>query len=298
MQSKFTKSADVHHKITLESSIVYSSWLVGAAGIDCDVPFEVITVFVGEGTQIRIEGKTEKGKSLGKSSGVIYGNKFKSKLPIPDKVNRGEMVYFEVRLPQLGLRNESNQIPAVPPLKVTNMKWDRAEARRGDIVKMIADIAEVDDGTEVKVIIFEYDNDGSHDKIIEIPATVKNNKIELLWEYEYHEDTDEIPTQAELQKYGKNYNPPEYFFVIELDGQRAGENQESKLLFFKDWIEIELSDEDGNPMRHENYIITLPDGIQRQGRLDAKGKVVEKNIPPGNVLIEFPNVEQIANQTE
>ena len=93
----------------------------------------------------------------------------------------------------------------------------------------------------MKIIIYEFDRDGAHDKIVELPATVKNKKIELQWAYEYHEDTDEIPSDAEMQRYGRNYNPPEYFFTVKVDKQEFGKKQESGLLEFKDWIEIELT---------------------------------------------------------
>jgi hypothetical protein len=291
MQSKFTKSTDAKHKITLESSIIYSSWMTGKAYGASEAPFEVRTAFVGEGTKIKIKGKSEAGKTLGKLSDVIYSNQYMGKLSIPDNVKQGDFAYFEVELPQLNLKDESNHIPTSPPIKVTNVKWDRSEARRDDIVKMSADLTNVSDGTAIKVIIFEYDQDGVHDKIVEIPTTARNNKLELLWKYEYHEDVDEIPTHEELQKYGKNYNPPEYFFVLDIDALRFGEAQESGLLTFKDWIEIVLKDESGMPVPNEAYIFHLPDGTSRNGNLNGEGKAIEKDVPPGETRVEFPNIK-------
>jgi hypothetical protein len=289
MQSKFSKSTDTVHKEKLESSIAYANWLAGAAHGGSEVGFEVKTVFVGEGAAIKIKGKSDKGKSLGKISDVISGNYYVGKMPIPDSIQLGDYVYFEVELPKLGLNETSNRIPAGPPINVTNMKWDKKEARRGDILKLSADITGAAEGAEVKIIIFEYDADGANDKIVEIPTTVKNKKIDLSWEYEYHEDVDDIPTNEELQKYGKSYNPPEYYFVIDVDTLRFGENQESKLLTFKDYIEIELRNEDGELVTNEKYILHLPDGSKRQGQLDGSGHARENNVPPGEIRVEFPN---------
>jgi hypothetical protein len=291
MQTKFNKSTDTKHKITLESSIISSTWAVAKAYGGSDAEFEVKTSLVGEGAKIKIKGKSEGGKSLGKISDVIYCNQFSGRLSIPDNIKIGDMVYFEVELPQLGLKDESNHIHAGPPIRVTNMKWDVKEARRGDIVKMTADIAGVNDGSEVKVIILEYDQDGSHDKIVEIPTQVKNKKIELFWKYEYHEDTDDIPTHDELQKYGKSYNPPEYFYVIDIDSLQFGKKQESGLLEFKDFVDIELKSESGKGIPNEKYILYLADGSQRQGNLDSGGHAREKNVPPGEVRIEFPDLK-------
>jgi hypothetical protein len=291
MPSKFTKSTDAQHKITLESSIISAAWSITFAHGGAAAPLDVLTAFVGEGAKIKIKCKNEKGKTLGKISDVIHGNRFAGKIDLPDSLKIGDMIYFEAELPGLGLKEESNHIAAGPPIKVSKMKWDKKEARRGDILKLSADLTNVPEGSEVKVIIFEHDADGIHDKIVEIPTTVKNKKIELFWEYEYHEDTDEIPTQAELQKYGKSYNPPEYFFVIEIDGQRHGEKQESGLLTFKDYIEIELKSETGGVIANEKYILHLADGSQRQGKLDAFGHAREENIPPGEAKVEFPDLK-------
>ncbi len=292
MESKFTKSTDSQHKVTLESSIIYAVWTYSAAHGGTEAAFEVKTAFVGEGTKIKVKGKSEDGKNLGKISDVIYCNQYIGKLPIPEKIKRGDMVYFEVEFPQLGLSDESNHIPAGPPIDVKNMKWDKKEARRGDTLKLTADLVEVPDGSEVKVIIFEYDRDDIHDKIVELPATVKNKKIELLWEYEYHEDTDEIPTDEELKKYGSKYNPPEYFFVIDIDGIRFGEARESGLLMFKDYIEIELKTSDGKPVPNEDYDLTLPDGSTKSGKLDADGRAKVADIPPGKVTVAFPKINR------
>jgi hypothetical protein len=173
------------------------------------------------------------------------------------------------------------------------MKWDKKEARRGDIVKLTADIDGVKDYSEVTIIIYEFDNDGNHDKIVALPTTVKNKKIELLWEYEYHEDTDDIPTNEQLQKYGKSYNPPEYYFVIEVDYLRFGDNQESGLLEFKDYLEIRMRDRSGQPAANIDFVATLPDGQQQKGKLDANGYARITGVPPGTCKIDFPSLGSV-----
>ena len=63
------------------------------------------------------------------------------------------------------------------------------------------------------------------------------------------------------------------------------------------WIEIELSDEDGNPVPGEPYSITLPDGSTvADGTLDEKGRARVDNIDPGTCKVTFPNLDEEAWQ--
>jgi hypothetical protein len=291
MDLKFTKSTDTEHKIKLESSLISASWRCGKAIAGRTATFEVRTAFVGEGAPIIIKGKSENGKKLGKIKAVIKRNKYVGEFEIPEDTELDDMIYFEVELPKNDLEGESNRIPVFPPVQVFNMKWSATEARRGDVLTLSADVNGLRDHTEVTVIIYEYDRDSAHDKIIELPATVMNKRIELMWEYEYHEDTDEIPTQQELDKYGKKYNPPEYFFTVKVEETEFGVEQESGLLEFKDWIKIALINEQGEAVANEDYTLRLADGQERHGTLDNNGRTIEENIPPGRVIIRFPNFE-------
>ncbi len=178
-------------------------------------------------------------------------------------------------------------------INVTNLKWGQEEARREDIVKLSADIEGVPDGSEVKIYIYEYDQDGAHDFIAKFPVIVKSRKIEAEWEYDYYEDTDEIPTDEEMKEYGKSYNPPEYFFIVDVNGGRFGKDQESGLLEFKDWMEIELRQNDGTARSDEQYIITLADGTERRGNLDSNGTARFEDLPPGPYTVKFPNAPGI-----
>jgi hypothetical protein len=281
MESKFTKSTDSEHKVKLESKLLYAIWRASSAPAGTEVGVEVATEFVGVGAPIKINGKSEGGKKLGKISGKVNNNVFAGVLTIPEDIEIDDEVYFEVKLSKNGIDGESNRIPVVPTIVVTNMKWSAAEARRGDVLKLTADVSGCQDGTEATVIIYEYDRDNVHDKIVEIPAVIADDKLELEWEYEYHEDTDEVPTEEELQEYGSSYNPPEYFFVIDINGQRFGEEQESGILEFKDYIERQMVDDGGAPLANANYVVVLADGTEQEGTLDEDGWLRLDDVPPG-----------------
>lgn len=288
MPLKFTKSTDSEHEITLDSSLISARWRSGFAPAGGKAEFEIITAFVGNGAKIKVTGKSSGSSSLGKISSTIRNNVFVGSFDIPEDAEMDEELYFEVKLSANGLSGESNRIRVRPRIVVSNMRWSAEEARRGDTLKLMADVSGCRENDEAKIVIYEYDSDGVHDRICEIPANVREDKIEIEWEYEYHEDTDEIPTQEELEKYGSSYNPPEYFFVIELAGQKFGSEQESKILKFKDFVEIRLKDEEDRPIVDEDYILTLPDGKEKKGKTDGDGKIRVEDAPPGRIKVEFP----------
>ncbi len=63
----------------------------------------------------------------------------------------------------------------------------------------------------------------------------------------------------------------------------------------KSWIEIELVDEEDNPVPGERYRITLPDGkTLAEGRLDDKGFARVDGIDPGTCQITFPDLDKEA----
>ena len=287
--SEYKKQTDEVHEVKLDSKIMNVNWRQKIATVGDKVSFFVQTHYVGNGSEIEIKVEDKKGKKVEKQKGQVFGDQFAGSIVIPEKAK--EEIYFTAKLPKHGLEMKSNKMIVFPLIKVTNLKWGQKEARRGDVVSLSADIEGLRDEVEVMIIIYEYDQDGAHDFITKFPCRVKNKKIETEWEYEYHEDTDEIPTQEEKEKYGKNYNPPEYFFVIDFYRQRFGDKQESGLLEFKDWIEIELLDQFGEPVAEAEYVVLLADGSEVEGKLDSKGFARVEDVVPGPYWVQFPDHE-------
>jgi type VI secretion system secreted protein VgrG len=68
----------------------------------------------------------------------------------------------------------------------------------------------------------------------------------------------------------------------------AEENREKE-----HWIEIELLDEEGQPIAGEPYRITLVDGTTvADGTLDEKGRARVDNIDPGTCKVTFPDLDK------
>jgi type VI secretion system secreted protein VgrG len=60
------------------------------------------------------------------------------------------------------------------------------------------------------------------------------------------------------------------------------------------WIEIELVDEEDQPVAGEKYEITLPDGRVAKGTTDQNGLARIEGIDPGNCQVSFPKLDKDA----
>jgi hypothetical protein len=57
------------------------------------------------------------------------------------------------------------------------------------------------------------------------------------------------------------------------------------------WIEIELVDEEDQPVPGKKYRITLPNGRTVAGNLDGNGFTRHDGIPAGDCKITFPEMD-------
>ena len=274
--AEYKKDTDKVHKVTLPTKIIQALWGRKVASVGEKANLEVWTQFVGNGSEIQIKVQDKSCKTIEKITDKIYADIFRGSITIPDKTK--EEMTFTAKLPKHGLEMKSEVLKVLPPRIITNAKWSQQEARCGDIVKLTAETKGIPDDTEVIISIYEHDQDEAHDFITKLPVRVKGNKIETEWEFEYHEDVDDIPTDEEMKKVDRNYNHPEYFFVARCGGAEA----KSELLKFKDWIEFKLLNYTGE----EEYILHLPDGSKLNGKFNDNGILREENIIPGKYLIE------------
>jgi hypothetical protein len=59
----------------------------------------------------------------------------------------------------------------------------------------------------------------------------------------------------------------------------------------KCWIEVQLLDNDDQPVPREPYWIKLPDGSIRQGKLNDQGSIRFDGIPCGTCTVRWPNFD-------
>jgi hypothetical protein len=267
-------------KVTLPSSIERVMWskkLATAGGL---VELDVFTLYIGNNSEIQIELSDGSGKTLGKYTERMAGSRFRAPIRVPAEAK--EELFATVKLPKHGLQKKSESLRVVPPVQFSNVKWEKSEVQRGETLKLTAEVKGVPDGTDVTITVYEHDADGAHDQVTSFTAQIKNKKVDAEWEYEYHEDTDKIPSEEELHKSGKHYSPPEFFFRISI----AGIAIDSGLIAFKDWIELELT-EDGESVTDREYVLYCADGSERKGKLDRNGQARVEHLPPGPVRVDF-----------
>lgn len=64
------------------------------------------------------------------------------------------------------------------------------------------------------------------------------------------------------------------------------------------WIEIELHDQEGEPIAGERYEIKLPDGKVSKGSLDGKGFARVQGFDPGQCKVTFPELDKDATEPD
>lgn len=265
-------------EIKLESSIEQVLWTKNSSTPGGKVGIEVLTQLVGNNSEISIQLSDKSGKTFDTIKKKMFGNKFWTEITVPEKAE--EQLFAEVKLSKHSLTKKSNPLKLLPKIEIKNLKWDKDEVHRGDIVKITGDVTNVYDGAEAEVQIWEHDSDLAHDFIASIPVTVKNKKIETQWEFQYVDDTDDIPSEEETEN---GYQWPEYFFRVIV----GGKSEDSKVMKFKDWADITVKDKLGIPITKKKYKLIFPDGTEKEGKLNEEGKIRIEDIPPGKIKFQI-----------
>lgn len=165
-------------------------------------------------------------------------------------------------------------------------EWSAKKARVGDKVELRAKCGRhVAEGTAAKFTIYEQDKAGGDDLVRALEGKVAGGVACASWEYEYHEDTDDVRS---AQDFGK-WRLPEYYFTVEVAGERA----RSPLLEFRSFLEIRAVDDDGRPLVNAPYVLKTADGKTRRGKTDPGGRAKEEEVPPGPYELEFPEAGNV-----
>jgi uncharacterized Zn-binding protein involved in type VI secretion len=163
-------------------------------------------------------------------------------------------------------------------LSLSDAKWSVEEAKTDEEVTMSVAADGLKDKGPAEFKIFKRDLRGPDLPMGTVAAKVQGDKIEAKWKYpEAGGDSDGGDSPA-------GYSRPEFFFVAEAESCRA----RSGMLRFKDWVEVEVKDEEGNVLADEECRLVLASGEIRSLTTDKKGRLRVEDVPPGPVHVELP----------
>jgi len=177
---------------------------------------------------------------------------------------------------------------------ITKCAWSKKEARDGEKVKLQVETAGIEDGTEAEIQIWEKDINRASKVIHSIEGLkTRGGKIEAEWKYGFSEMEEDEEDEDIEKTVPVKYSSPQYFFTVGVGGCQS----RSSILDYKDWIEIELADEEGKAAAGEAYKVYLSNGEVRTGKLDGSGKAKIKDVPPGDWDVDFPDIDMAQEES-
>jgi hypothetical protein len=122
-----TGQTDSLKTVTLASAILQARWGAASLAANGTVTVEVLTAYVGDGSEIRIECKDAQGGSLGTVAGKVYSDCFRAVFKCEKPNKTGGMV-FEASLPKHNLKAKAPALKVYPPVQVKNLQWKDPES--------------------------------------------------------------------------------------------------------------------------------------------------------------------------
>jgi uncharacterized Zn-binding protein involved in type VI secretion len=233
----------------------------------------------GGETKASVDGKVDKAeghyldvKILDKGGKPVSGIQFKIKSPD----GRETTGTLSGQIKRGGVDEGDHEIKL---RAITKAEWSEKEAAVGDKVKLQVETLGYDDDEEAILEIYVKDSRFADRKYATIESKVKGNKVEEEWEFK----VDDKLFDDQDGKKGKGYSNPYYYFVVYI----AGLKQRSGFLRYRDWIELELKDENGKTIGGAEYKLHLQNGLIIKGELDNNGYAKVENIPPGKIKVTY-----------
>ncbi|GMQ82694.1 MAG: hypothetical protein BMS9Abin05_2152 [Rhodothermia bacterium] len=217
-------------------------------------------------------------------SGIHY------KLTDPDSNESEGVLRMDGKIRRDALNSEGQG--KVILMSVSEAKWSKEEADVGETIKMSAKAEGFEDGTKAVIQVFKRDISGPDVVVAEVETEVSGEKVEKEWTFEYGPEWSDSDDE-EIVSHNRYSHPVFYFdVVVTNDMTRSG------LLLLKDWIEIELIDENEDPVADQEYAVYFSNGEVRRGTLDSSGTAREENVPPVTHEIGFPNMGTVTENID
>ena len=225
---RFEVATDEKHVIKLDSKLLSHEWKENLAYAGQPTRLIVQTVFVGHKQEIVIRGYGEKKGLFDTVEDVIQYDSYNGALSVPEDMEQGDSIYFEVELPNLELFGKSGFISVKTMPLVRNLKWSKESIENEDIVTLSAEVKNVQDGAKALISIYEYDQGGAHDPLSKISTTLQDGKVQIDFQFRYPWDLDTMATNRQMNIDKDGFYPLDYFFTVTIGTIDYGkEDQES-----------------------------------------------------------------------
>lgn len=163
---------------------------------------------------------------------------------------------------------------------IVNAQWSKQEAEVGETVKMKVETVGIENGTKASLQVFIKDANYTDYLLETFETKVNGDKVEQ----DYTLQVDDKLLGICDQKAGNvRYSQPFFYYKVGIGGL----TEQSALLMYKDYFEINLKDDRGNPIGNKKYKAYLPNGEIKEGMLDGQGHVRIDKVPPGRVNVSF-----------
>ncbi len=154
--------------------------------------------------------------------------------------------------------------------QVLNAHWEVDQTNCGEEIRLLVDCPAHDEGDSIDFEIYKLYKEESGDVVTTLNGTVNEQSLaEATWTYEYQEEDE-----------GKK---PKFIFKAKSGSLET----KSDILTIVDVFEAQLNDSDGNPVANVGYTLKLPDGTTREGTTDDEGRIVEEELPVGNMKLRL-----------
>jgi hypothetical protein len=297
----FQGNTDKEETFKFTSLLLEAGWLDPIGYVNGSASLEVRTLYVAHGSKIKVTVKDKEAKTLETVEGFVYADFFRKKIALTPAHAPG--IFFEVELPDHGLKAVGQKLAVKPAIRVFEPTWkDKAtgkavtEIKRGMDLQIEAKTEGLPDGADASITIRERhgDHEGAHD-IISIPVQVKADKLSLLWRFEYPNDTLRFASKGERGRTEEKYAPPKIFFEAWAHGAGA----KGPAADFMDFVVVEVTDSAGNPNPEQKVRVTLPDGTVKELTPDSEGLVKIAATQPGRVDVEpIPASQETESESE
>lgn len=161
---------------------------------------------------------------------------------------------------------------------IVNADWSKQEAEVGETVKMKVETVGIENGTKASLQVFIKDANYTDYLLETFETEVKGDKVEQ--DYTLQVDDKLLGICGQKAK-NVRYSQPFFYYKVGIGGL----TEQSALLLYKDYAEIEVKDEEGNAIGDKKFKAHLPTGEVKEGKLDSSGKAKIDKVPPGNIKL-------------